>query len=249
MRVLIVDDEPAARTRLAIMLEELDVEVAGEAANGLEALDDIARLRPDLLLLDIAMPEVDGFDVARRLPDPPPLIVFQTAYDEHALKAFEHAAIDYLVKPVTLDALRRAIDRARERTEPPASAPDPVLLTRLQAALVPTGGGGVRRVLARHRGGHRLLPIDTVILFYAERGVVRVRTTEKEYLTDYTLAELEERLGVAFVRPNRSELVRIDHIVAIASNGDGSATLTLSDDSTVRVSRRRAGDVREMLHR
>ena len=110
MRILIVDDEAVARERLKLMLEELDVEVVGEAANGLQAIEMSSSRSPDLLLLDISMPEIDGFDVAQRLPDPRPLIVFQTAYDEFALQAFEHEAIDYLVKPVTLDLLERAIE-------------------------------------------------------------------------------------------------------------------------------------------
>src|SRR5690606_5110901 len=105
------------------MLEELDVEVAGEAANGLEALELARERTPDVLLLDIAMPEVDGLDVARHLGGPPPFIVFQTAYDEYALQAFEHAAVDYLVKPVSLVKLERALVRVRDR------------LTRNEAAL------------------------------------------------------------------------------------------------------------------
>ena len=115
MRVLVVDDEGAARRRLSIMLAELDVELVGEAANGLDALKLVRERKPDLLLLDITMPEVDGFDVAQHLPEPKPLIVFQTAFDEYALEAFDHEAIDYLVKPVTLPKLQRAIERARER--------------------------------------------------------------------------------------------------------------------------------------
>jgi two-component system response regulator AlgR len=115
MRVLIVDDEPAARRRLQLMLEELDVEVAGQAENGVRALELAASLRPDLLLLDIVMPEVDGFDVVRHLPEPRPLIVFQTAHDDFALEAFDHDAIDYVVKPVSLARLERALERARDR--------------------------------------------------------------------------------------------------------------------------------------
>ena len=133
MRVLIVDDESAARRRLAIMLSELDVEVVGEAKNGLEALQLVRERRPDVILLDITMPEVDGFDVAQHLPEPRPLIVFQTAFDEYALEAFDHEAIDYLVKPVMLPKLQRAIlwqdravplrwhDRNRERARRRAS--------------------------------------------------------------------------------------------------------------------------------
>ena len=114
MRVLVVDDEVAARRRLSIMLSELDVETVGEAENGLEALKQVRERQPDVILLDITMPEVDGFDVAQHLPDPKPLIIFQTAFDEYALQAFDHEAIDYLVKPVTLPKLQRSIERDLE---------------------------------------------------------------------------------------------------------------------------------------
>jgi YesN/AraC family two-component response regulator len=140
VRVLIVDDEPAARSRLHTMLEELDVEVTGEAANGLEALDRVSTQRPDVLLLDISMPEVDGFDVVRHLPDPRPLVIFQTAFDEHALRAFEHEALDYVVKPVALDRLRQALERARVRLETTRAANlGGDVLARLTAALPSIG--------------------------------------------------------------------------------------------------------------
>ncbi len=248
MRILIVDDEAAARQRLCIMAEELDVEVVGEAENGLQALELVRERNPDVILLDIAMPEVDGFDVARHLEDPRPLIVFQTAYDEHALRAFDHEAVDYLVKPVTLDRLQRALDRVRERLadrhRPPLSTD---LLHRMQEALSAQTPVRQPRFLVRQRGGHRLIPYADVLLFHARDGVVRARTTEREFLTDYTLAELEERTGEAFVRANRSELINADHVQSISSNGDGSATLTLTDESSVRASRRRAAQVRAQL--
>lgn len=247
MRVLLVDDEAAARRRLAIMLEELDLEVVGEAENGLQALELIAERKPDVVLLDISMPEIDGFDVVRHLTDHKPLIVFQTAYDEFALKAFDHEAIDYLVKPVTLDRLKRALDRARSRLEGAARQDiTPDLVQRLQSAIQ---GGPTRqpRVLVRHLGGHMLLPYDEVLFFAAKDGIVHARTTNHRYLTDYTLTELETKTGAAFLRPNRAELVNVNHIAAIASNGDGSATLTLSDSTEIRVTRRRAAAVRTHL--
>lgn len=243
MRVLIVDDEAAARHRLSVMLDELDVEVVGEAENGIQALELAAERKPDLVLLDIAMPEVDGFDVGQRLPNPKPLIVFQTAYDEHALRAFDHEAIDYLVKPITMDHLKRAIDRARARTD--RATPSSEVLSRLRSLLAAPDHPS--RILARHRSGHILITLGEILQFRAESGVVYVRTAEREYLTDYTLTELEGRMGAAVVRPNRSELVCISSIRGIASNGDGSATLTLIDQTTVRVSRRRAADVRAQL--
>lgn len=244
MRVLVVDDEPAARRRLALMLEELDEEVAGEAANGVQALEMARERSPDVLLLDIEMPEVDGFDVARHLPEPRPLLVFQTAYDEYALRAFEHAALDYLVKPVTLDGLRRALGRARERLEAPARpAPDAEVLRGLRASV---RGNAPRRprLLVREGRGHRLVAFDGITRFTADEGVVYAHLDGGEKrLTDYTLAELEERAGEAFVRASRGELVNAEAVERIVRNGDGSATLGLRGGATVHVSRRRAPDV------
>ncbi len=249
MRVLVVDDETAARRRLSIMLSELDVELVGEAANGLQALQLVRERKPDVILLDITMPEIDGFDVAQHLAEPKPLIVFQTAFDEYALEAFEHEAIDYLVKPVTLTKLQRAMERARERWE---SARGQELsrdvLRQLRSSLKPAGGAP-SRVLVRERGGHLLVSFDEIPLFRAEQGTVHALTNSGEYLTDYTLADLEQRLGVAFTRPNRSELVNVEWIERIASNGDGSATLTLKDGTSIHVTRRRAADVRRHLER
>lgn len=249
MRILIVDDEPAARSRLGMMLEELDIEVAGEAANGLEALELCRERRPDVLLLDIEMPEVDGFDVARHLPVPAPLLIFQTAWDEYALQAFDHAAIDYLVKPVSLERLRRALDRARERVEadrrPPAGI-TPELLAGLRSA-VSRSAPRQPRVLVRDRGGHRLLPFDDVLRFTTEDGVVWAVVSKARFLTDYTLTELEDRTAGRFLRVSRGDLVNEGAVTRILPAGDGTGELELSDGTRVRVSRRRFADVRDAL--
>lgn len=247
MRVLIVDDEPAARRRLSIMLEELDVEVVGTAANGVEALEQVTERAPDVLLLDIAMPEVDGLDVARHLSEPRPLIIFQTAYDEYALQAFEHEALDYVVKPVTLERLSSALERAERRLRAegrPALSAD--LLDRLQTAV---GGLGVRkpRLLVREGTGRRLLPLAEIVRFTADEGAVYAVIESGRYLTDYTLSELEARTAGLFVRASRSELVNLDRVRKITPTGDGSATLVLIDGTEVHVSRRRATSVKEAL--
>ena len=169
MRVLVVDDETAARRRLSIMLSELDVELVGEAANGLEALQLVRERKPDVILLDITMPEIDGFDVAQHLAEPKPLIVFQTAFDEYALEAFEHEAIDYLVKPVTLSKLQRAMERARARWESARSQElSRDVLRQLRSSLKPAIGAP-SRVLVRERGGHRLVSFDEIPLFRAHQ--------------------------------------------------------------------------------
>lgn len=247
LRVLVVDDEPAARSRLQLMLEELDVESAGEAANGLEALEACRSRRPDVLLLDIEMPEIDGFDVARHLPDPAPLIIFQTAYDEYALQAFEHAALDYLVKPVALERLERALERARARLA--AGRAERALTPRLLATLRGAVAAPPRqpRVLVRDRGGHRLVPFSDVVRFTTEDGVVCARLHDSRYLTDYTLTELEERTSGSFVRVSRGDLVNLDAVVRILPSGDGAGELELAEGTRVRVSRRRFADVRRIL--
>jgi two-component system response regulator AlgR len=265
MRALVVDDEAPARRRLADLLEELGVEVAGEAANGLDALALARDRRPDVVFLDVSMPEVDGFDVARHLAEPRPLIVFQTAYSEFAVNAFEHDALDYLVKPVTRERLAQALDRVERRTAaaPRWDAPD------LASFGMAIGHVATRpeRLLVRHANGHRLVPVAEIERFGTDDGLVYAHVPDSTTLgkataietprpasvgvhgTDYTLNELEERLRGAFVRASRSDLVALTHIVGITSNGDGSATLALRSGETVHVSRRRSAAVRALLDR
>jgi DNA-binding LytR/AlgR family response regulator len=257
MRLLIVDDEAHARRRLAALIEEIDqetaatdsrLEIVGEAPDGIRALELVRSTAPDVILLDVAMPEVDGLDVARHMSEPRPLIIFQTAYHEYALQAFEEQALDFVVKPVRKDRLARALERARVRL---ATLQQAGLLTadglaRLGSAL---GHERIRpaRLLVRHGAGHRLLPIRGVSRFSAGEGLVRAHTAVEAPVTDYTLGELEERLGAGFVRISRADLVNVSHVQRIVSNGDGSATITLSTGEAVRVSRRRAADVRRLL--
>ena len=244
MRALVVDDEAPARRRLADLLEELGVEVLGEAANGLEALEIARHRRPEVIFLDVSMPEVDGFDVARHLDEPRPLIVFQTAYTQFAVKAFDHEALDFIVKPVTRERLAQAIDRVSRRTA--AAQWDVSELARFGATI---GHVATRpeRLLVRHGSEHRLLPVADIERFTTEEGLVCANTPAGVHGTDYTLNELEERLRGVFVRTSRSELVAVARITAIRSNGDGSATLTLASGVTVHVSRRRAAGVRNLL--
>ena len=263
MRLLIVDDEAPARRRLASLIEEIDeesgdgepgttmrLEIVGEAPDGMTALELVRTTKPDVLLLDVAMPEVDGLDVARHLPEPRPLIIFQTAYHEYAPQAFDEQALDFVVKPVSKDRLARALERARIRL---ATLQRAGLLTadgleRLGTAL---GHQRIRpaRLLVRQGAGHRLLLLRSVTRFSAMDGLVRAHTATETSVTDYTLNELEERLGTGFIRTSRADLVNLSHVERIVSNGDGSATITLSSGEKVRVSRRRAADVRRSLER
>jgi DNA-binding LytR/AlgR family response regulator len=250
MRVLIVDDEAAARRRLAALVEELGIEIVGEAAHGLSALELIGERRPDVVLLDVVMPEVDGFDVARHMPEPRPLVIFQTAYAEFAVKAFEHDALDYVVKPVTRERLAQAIERARRRLAGSTA------IARLTPETLEQLGAVMRyrparpeRLLVRHGAGHRLVPLNDILSFSASEGLVYARTSEWRAGTDYTLNELEARTTGTFIRVSRADLVNLSHLTGIRSNGDGSATVSLDDGTVLRVSRRRATSVRAALGR
>lgn len=251
MRVLIVDDELAALQRLETMLQELDVEVVGAAAGGLEAIALARERAPEVVLLDIAMPEVDGFDVARHLPPPRPLIVFQTAHSEHALRAFEHEAVDYVLKPVRLERLRQALERAGRRlaggAEPHLT---PRLLDRLSRAMGEAGAAGARRrVLAQDGRGFRLLALPEIVRFTADAGEVWAETAERRFLLNYSLSQLEADTAGAFVRISRSDLVGIDRIERLQPDEDGSGKVTLRDGRSLRVSRRRMLEVRTSLER
>jgi two-component system response regulator AlgR len=246
LRVLIVDDEPAARSRLRRLLKDLDVEPVGEATNAVEALDHVTALGPNVLLLDIAMPEVSGLDLARHLQEPRPLIIFQTAHDEHAVAAFEQEAIDYLLKPVMRDRLGQALERAVRRLAGGGSGPENEALARVQRAALPSAVA-LRRLLVRAGAGHRLIAVREIARFTAEEGLARAVVLSATFLTDYTLADLEQRLGRGFVRASRGDLVNVEWIEGLASDGDGSATLTLRDKSRVHVSRRRAATLRRAL--
>ena len=254
MRVLIVDDEPAARRRLAMLIEEIGaagiegIEIIGEASDGLAALNLARERSPDVILLDIAMREVDGLDVARHLPSPRPLIIFQTAHQQFALEAFEHDAIDYVVKPIRKERLAAALERARARLADSAerTAIDAATIRKAGAAFgyVPVAPA---RLLVRHGAGHRLMPLEEIVRFAAADGVVHAHTADSAPLVDYSIGELEARTAGHFVRTSRADLVNLARVDRLVSNGDGSLTLTLSDSTTLRVSRRRAADVKRVL--
>ncbi len=206
LRVFIVDDEPPARNRLRELLsdcnEQLPLEIVGEAANGQEALDKLMEVNADVLLLDIRMPQMDGIELAQHLQKLPypPVIIFTTAYDTYAIKAFELHAIDYLLKPIRLGRLFDALSRAR------SAVPIQVEVLR---ELLPEP----RRHLAIHeRGRIHLIPIEQVLFLRAELKYVTVRTSEREYLIEESLTALEKEFAIRFVRIHRNCLVARDAI-------------------------------------
>jgi two-component system LytT family response regulator len=233
IRVVLVDDEPLALSVLREYLGTLaDVEVVAECANGFEAVKAVSELEPDLMFLDVQMPKLDGFEVLELLGREV-AVVFVTAYDEHAVRAFEVNAVDYLLKPVAEERFRAALQRARERSQ--AKTPLPV------AALVAAGrapGGPLERILVR--SGARVHVIPAAELEYAEAqdDYVSLRSKGKQYLKQQTLQELEEGLDRGrFVRIHRSYLLNLDQLSRLESEGAESRVAVLKDGTRLPVSR------------
>jgi len=201
LRVLVVDDEAPARSRIRDVLadcaQDMPLEVAGEAAGGRAALELIGQVTCDVVLLDVRMPEMDGIELAHHLLklDRPPAVIFATAYDAYALKAFEVHAIDYLLKPIRAARLKEALARVRTARPPRVEA-----LRDLQRA--PRANLSVQ-----HRGKIELIPVDKIIYLKAELKYVTVRTAQAEHLIEESLTRLEEEYGERFVRVHRNCLV------------------------------------------
>jgi len=243
VKVLIADDEPMARERLrALLAEHPDLRLVAEAADGTTALDACAEHTPDIVLLDIAMPGLDGLEAARHLADfePRPAVVFCTAYDEHALSAFDAAAVDYLVKPVRRERLAVALDRARTfvagRTPKAADG----------ASATP----GKRRthLCARLRGSLRLIAIEDIRYLHAEEKYVVVHHARGEDLIEESLKSLETEFAERFVRIHRNCLVARDELVELRRAADGRIEAMLRHgDKPLEVSRRCVPHLRELV--
>lgn len=213
LSVLIVDDEAPARTRLRDLLADLHAElptlVVAEATDGLSAIEAMADQSIDVVLVDIRMPRMGGIEFAQHLAqlDAPPAIIFVTAYDTHAVQAFELNAVDYLVKPVRAQRLAAALHKVRQKY----TAPTPRVLTRLRT--------GARTHLSCHERGRLLLiPVADILYLKADLKYVTARTVEREYLLDESLISLEEEFTERFIRLHRSALVAKDAIVGFEKN-------------------------------
>jgi DNA-binding LytR/AlgR family response regulator len=248
LRTLIVDDEPVARSVLAEELAEMDaVAVVGEAENGEAALRQIEALRPDLVLLDIQMPVMDGFEVIRRLRGPLPAVVFVTAYSEHALRAFEIGAIDYLLKPISVERLQAALDRAREARRNRLDNAERVART-LAAADSPKPQRRPR-IVARRGHDFYLLDLDEVFAFQADGEIVWIVTADKKYTATQTLQAIHDRLeGTQFQRVHRSALVNTNKIRKLSALSSHRWLLTLTNGLEFTVSKRQAPLLRDILH-
>jgi len=241
LRALIVDDEPPARARLRRLLEELDdVAVAGEAANGREALALCARLEPDVVLLDIRMPGMDGIEAARHLSvlEDPPAVIFTTAHDEYALEAFETQAVGYLLKPVRLEKLARAIRHA-------ARVAGPQLMRLAEQSQL---GRRRSQICARLGEQLRLIPVEDVYYFAAGQKYVTVRHRGGTDLIDESLRALSGEFAPDFVRIHRNSLVALRHVGAVDRGDDGHYVVRLKEcGETLPVSRRHAAETLRQL--
>lgn len=238
LKVLIVDDEPPARERLRSLLTEIpDVAVVGEAVSGAEALAHTHDLAPDIVLLDVRMPGIDGLEAARHLAvlEQPPAVIFTTAYDQYAVEAFEAHAVGYLLKPVRKEQLAAALARAGR-------------LTRAQLQRLAAAGEQGRRshIAARHREGLKLIPIEEVQYFLADQKYTTVRHVNGEDLIEDSLRLLEGEFGAGFVRIHRNALVAVKYLEAIERGADGQHFVRLRGCAApLAVSRRMAGELKE----
>jgi two-component system response regulator AlgR len=240
LTILIADDEAPARNRLKDLLSDIaDVAVIAEAKNGKEAVQLATQQQPDLLLLDIRMPLMDGLEAAQHMQKlmPRPQIIFTTAYDAYAIKAFDLNAIDYLLKPIRLERLQAAIEKAKAISTPALQALKPLQKTRSHLSI-------------HERGSIVLIPIEDIIYCRAELKYITVRTQQKAYLLEESLTQLEAEFGEVFIRLHRNCLVAQRHISGYEKRKDDSHRLQWHAilkgvTETIKVSRRQQHLIRK----
>jgi len=242
MRAVVADDEELARRRLVRLIQSLgSIEVVGEATDGNDALAQVRSLQPDVLFLDVRMPELDGIELATRnvmLPS----IVFTTAYDEFAVHAFEVEAVDYLLKPITAERLSVAVQRVRQ-----SRLSTSVCIASAMRAAVDAPAASLPRVTAKSRGAIHLFDARQVTRFYALDKYTAFQVAGREHLTQESLGSLEERLqGYGFLRIHRAELVNLA-LVRVLHDTECGYELELSDGQRSRVSRRLSATLKEVL--
>ncbi len=249
LKALIVDDEGIARKILCEELEQFDdVQVVGEAEDGLSALSSVRDLSPDLIFIDLQMPGMGGLDVIRRLPSSGhlPMVIIVTAFDQYAIQAFEAGAIDYLLKPIGQDRLAQALERAfRLRGKPAAVAEQ---LAHVQEIAEPERARSVRRIVARAGEEYLLLGTDEVLAFEADGELVWIVTAKKRYLATQPLKVIQEKLrDTSFRRIHRKALVNIDRVRKMSALSSQRWLVTLTNGQEFIVSKRQARHVRQLL--
>jgi two-component system LytT family response regulator len=245
MKILIVDDEPIARCVLREELETVpEVLIVGEAENGRQALQQIASLQPDLVLLDLQMPVMGGFEVVRHLAGGHlPVVVIVTAFDQHAIEAFDAGAVDYLLKPVGEAPLRRAIERARKLCQNPLEVAQDVARIVEATASIET-----RKIVGRMGEEYVLLDADEILAFQAEGELVWIVTTKQRLLATQTLRVIEDHLKQQqFRRVQRNAIVNVNHVRKMSALSSQRWLVTLSNSLQLVVSKRQAHNIRNVL--
>jgi two-component system LytT family response regulator len=238
IRVLIVDDEPPARKKLRMLLRHYDnIDLVGEASNGIEAVQLVETAKPDLLLLDIQMPELNGFEVLEALGENRPHVIFTTAYDQYAIKAFEVRALDYLLKPFDGERLREALIRAESDFESWEKSGWSHQLDDLLSE-IRNSRSYLRRILMK--SGGKIIVIDTnqIQWISAEEKYVRLHTDKRSYLHRETMNHLENRLDPAlFVRVHRGQIVNMEFISGLEGVSHGDYQIVMRDGSRIPLGR------------
>ena len=241
MRCLVVDDESLARERLSRLLDGLaDCEVCGQAADGQQALGQVQALAPELVLMDIRMPGMDGIEAARHLLklENPPAVVFTTAYGDHALEAFETQAIDYLLKPIHPERLQQAVEKARRLS-----------FAQLES-VGETDGGARTHLCARNRGNLELIPVEEIVYLQADQKYVTVCSAGQKILVEDALKSLEQEFGDRFIRIHRNALVATRFIRALEKDSEGHCRLVFEGvEERLEVSRRLLPEVRRHIRK
>lgn len=248
IRVLAVDDEPLARERVSTLVRSADgLELVGEGSNGLEALDLITRLEPDLLFIDVEMPELSGFGVIAALDAARvPAVVFITAFERYALQAFEVGAVDYLQKPVTRQRFDAAVERARERLR--RRSPETWQAVVASATEAERSRGARTRFVVRRGNSHHIVPADQVDWLDVADNYLTLHCGPRTHLWRGTMKQAEDELDPAkFVRIHRSIIVAIDRIVTVRSHDSGGHVIHLRSGVELRGSRQYADRIRAIL--
>jgi len=249
LNALIVDDEPIARRVLREEIEALEtIVISGEAEDGQGALAMIATTRPDIVFLDIQMPGMTGLDVLREYKggEHIPVFIFVTAFDEHAIQAFEAGAIDYLLKPVSQQRLAKAIDKARRLSRNHSENIETV--ARIQETVASTNKS-TRRIVGKVGKEYYLLGADEVLAFQAEGELVWIITAKQKFLATQTLKSIQDKLeGLNFQRIHRNSLVNLEHVRKMSAMSSQRWLLTLSNGQEFVVSKRQAHSVEGVLN-
>jgi two-component system, LytTR family, response regulator len=246
IHTVLADDEVLARQKLRQLLrDEPEIEVVGEGVTASETIELVRATKPQLLFLDIQMPGMDGFDIATALcsskATPTPHIIFTTAHDQYALRAFEIHAVDYLLKPFTRERLSSAVERARKE----------ILVNQQPAGNVAAGRNGSRyttRIVFKSRGRIVFLPVSDIRWISAEENYVRINTQAETHLLRETMARLEEKLDPEmFLRVHRSSIVNLQHVKEVRTEADGEYTVVLVNGEKLTMSRGYRSRINEWL--